>query len=230
MNILAFETATPSGGVALMRGERLCAVAAINAARQHSGQCLDLATRLLASEGIGFADVDAFAAGRGPGSFTGVRIAMTIAKTLAWAGGKKLVGVCSMQAMAANALSGEECDAVLVLLDARRGEFYGALYEGGAEGWRQTLVAPFCCPPERLQDHLSGHLDRRIVACGEGAMLPGFRGWADAMENFRPARADRRFANPATVALLGRDMALAGEFMSPETAAPIYLREPLERP
>lgn len=231
MNILAFDTSTPSGGVALVRGGRLSGVACINTARRHSAECLDLAMRLLDAEGMAPRDVDAFGVARGPGSFTGVRIAMTLAKTLAWSLGKPLVTVSTTQAMAAHASSGEQADCTLVLLDARRGEVYAALYAGGAEGWRTELVAPFACPPAALAGRLDAPSRGRLLACGEGALLPAtFAHSPDSWKGVVLARADRRFASPATVALLAHEAALRGEFADPATATPLYLREPLEKP
>ncbi len=231
MNILAFDTSTPSGGVALMRAGRLSGVACLNTARRHSAECLDLAMRLLDAEGMAPGDVDVFGVARGPGSFTGVRIAMTLAKTLAWSLGKPLATVCTMRAMAANASSGEQAEATLVLLDARRGELYAALYGGGAEGWRTELVAPFACPPGALRARLGPALRGRILACGEGAILTTtFPSDVEPWGGVVLARVDRRFASPATVALLAHEAALRGEFTDPAAAVPVYLREPLEKP
>ncbi len=228
MNILAFDTATPSGGAALIRDERLCGVIAINAARQHSAECLDLASRLLEMEGIAWDDIDVFASGRGPGSFTGVRIAMTLAKTLAFSRGKRLVTVCSMQAMAAHASCGEQCDATLVLLDARRGELYAGLYGAGPDGWRQVIIPPACVSPESLPTFLGEHASRRLLACGEGALVPGaLPSDSTPWGRVTLARPDRRFASPATIALLARDAAVRGEFVEVESAVPVYLRAPL---
>jgi len=228
MNILAFDTATPSGGAALMRGGRLCGVIAINAARQHSAECLDLAARLLEAEGITWETIDVFASGRGPGSFTGVRIAMTLAKTLAYSKGRRLVTVCSMQAMAAQASAGEDHDATLVLLDARRGELYAGLYGAGPQGWSEVIIPPACVAPDSLPEFLGEHVKRRMLACGEGALVDGVLATLGTVSaNVSLAREDRRFASPASVALLAYEAARRGDFVEVESAVPVYLRAPL---
>lgn len=217
MNLIAFETATPSGGVALLRDGRLAACSLIGAQRAHSRLCLDLANRMLATEGLAWKDVDVLAASHGPGSFTGVRVALTLAKSLAFALAKPLVTVGSLDALALNAVDGDR--PVAAVMDARRGEVYAAVFRPRGDGLH-PLGEPFVAAPEGLADALAARCAEPGILCGEGAAalahLPA--GWA-------LARGDRMRANPAATAWLAREKALHAEWADVAGAAPIYLRE-----
>ncbi|MDX2175412.1 MAG: tRNA (adenosine(37)-N6)-threonylcarbamoyltransferase complex dimerization subunit type 1 TsaB [Candidatus Sumerlaeia bacterium] len=220
MNLLAFETATPSGGVALLRGGRLAGCLAIRAMRHHSRLVLDLARQLLEVEGLGWGDIDVFAASHGPGSFTGVRISLTHAKAFAFATGKRLVTVDTFAVMASGARDGSA--PVLALLDARRGEVYGALF--GPDG-REPLSPPFCAAPDAVAAHLGGFAAGPLIACGEGALVEGVGG---SLPGMRLASEERRIVSPALTALLASERAARGEWADPASAAPVYLRHPIE--
>ena len=93
----------------------------------HSLRAMPAIEELFAKVGIAPTDIDAIAVSEGPGSYTGVRIGVTIAKTLAWTLGKPLIGVSSLKVLAANGLcilNGLICP----LVDARRGNVYAGAY------------------------------------------------------------------------------------------------------
>ena len=92
-------------------------------------------------------DLDAIAVGVGPGTFTGLRIGIATARALASANGLPLRRVSSLAALAA----GIDAPLRLPLIDARRGELFGALYEGDARLW-----PPFAAPPEELVERAAG--------------------------------------------------------------------------
>ncbi|MCC7236042.1 MAG: tRNA (adenosine(37)-N6)-threonylcarbamoyltransferase complex dimerization subunit type 1 TsaB [Bryobacterales bacterium] len=129
--------------------------------------------KLLVRCGVSLGDVDAFAAASGPGSFTGVRVALSAAKGLAEALGRPLFACSNLEAMA---LLGQ-APLRAPLLDARRGEIYGGLYDSGLRALRPELVQPLAawldglpegaeilCPyPERFKE-LSGRAVSRVPA------------------------------------------------------------------
>ena len=145
MRILGLDTATPATAVALMLpgGELLEGRddAAPGGRPQHAKRLLALSARLLEEAGLRFADLDLVAAGRGPGSYTGLRIALATARGIARGADARLVGVSTLRALAEPL--GER--AVAAIIDARRGEAFIAVYRGA-----QTLEAPRVCAPERL--------------------------------------------------------------------------------
>lgn len=123
MKILALETSTEAGSCALYLDgtvlERHCP-----AARPHSETLLPLVRELLGDGELALGDLDAIAFGRGPGAFTGLRVACGVAQGLAAGAGLSLIGIGSLEALAWNAGG----DAVLAVLDARMGEIYCAAF------------------------------------------------------------------------------------------------------
>lgn len=101
--VLALDTATPTLAAALMRGSEALGSVQEPAARNHSAHAVPAVQRLLREAGLRGTELAGIAAGVGPGSYTGVRIAASIAKTLAWTWGVPLVGVSTPEALAAGA-------------------------------------------------------------------------------------------------------------------------------
>ena len=98
--ILAIETATRAGSVALARGTQILSSAEGSAAESHSISLLEAVEDILRQAGAKLSDIDLFAAASGPGSFTGLRIGLATTKALAVCTGKKCVGVSTLAAIA----------------------------------------------------------------------------------------------------------------------------------
>jgi tRNA threonylcarbamoyladenosine biosynthesis protein TsaB len=131
--ILAIDTTTEYGSLALVRGGELLEETLLHAPGSFSSVLYEELERLLQRHGLKLGDVDCFAAASGPGTFTGVRVGLACVMGLAEAMGRPAAAVSNLQALArfgAARLRG-------VALDARRGDIYGAVY-----GERGTLVAP----------------------------------------------------------------------------------------
>lgn len=133
--LLAMDTSTSSMTVALLDGERLIAESGSIAVRNHSMYLVPSMLDMLESVQISLQDIDGIGVGRGPGSYTGVRIGASVAKTLAWTLGVPLIGVSSLEAMALGgvrslAAQDPSPDPVLAvpMIDARRGRVYTGLY------------------------------------------------------------------------------------------------------
>lgn len=128
--VLAFDTSTEQIALALgaRDGDRVPILAAHDfaAPRAALGALLPAVRDLLASQNLGFSDLDGIVVGRGPGSFTGVRIGVATAKGLAHGAGLPLYGVCTLDAVAW--ALGDASGLLGVLGDAMRGEVYPALY------------------------------------------------------------------------------------------------------
>lgn len=127
---LALETSTALGGIALGRGDTLIAECALAVHATHSETVLDEVDRMLARARVGAGDIERVIVGAGPGSFTGVRIAASLAKGWCHATSVPLFAYSSLRAVAAVA----GCDRVCALFDARRGEVYGAAFADGPLG------------------------------------------------------------------------------------------------
>jgi len=145
--VLALDTSTAALCVAVASGGRVLADARSIVERSHSVLAVPMVKDVLASAGVMRDQLGGIAVGLGPGSYTGVRIAVTIAKTLAWAWGVPLAGVSSLEALALGAAApesaadGERPVWIAPLMDARRGQVYTALFaSGGAGGWRRIAA------------------------------------------------------------------------------------------
>lgn len=130
---LAMDTSTASLTIAVMQGESVLGAVSSHAERNHSIYLLPMIEQLLQSLGMTPRDLNGIAVGRGPGSYTGVRIAITVAKTFAWSLGLPLTGVSSLEALAYSGWldlsgSGNSPTWFIPLMDARRGQVYTSLY------------------------------------------------------------------------------------------------------
>jgi len=165
VNLLGFDTSTAATAVCVERadGEAFELVpepADLEQRPAHGAELLPAAARLLAEAGLGWGDLDGVAVGVGPGAFTGLRIGVATARSLALARELELRPVSSLAALA-EGIGGPQR---LPVIDARRGEVFAALFEEGAE--RLEAAA---WPPQRLAAELAeGGLSPR--AAGDGAL------------------------------------------------------------
>ena len=221
MNILAIETATDACSCALEHSGTTAARHAVEP-RRHTELLLPMIDSVLAEAGIGFRSLDAIAFGRGPGSFTGLRIACAVAQGLGFGADRPLVAVSTLQVVAAGMRRSRGADRVLVALDARMGE----VYWGGFE-WDGAAMAPAfeeaVAPPHAV------HVPDAGVWAGAGS------GWAvhrEALGGRLAGRLEDRqdmidaARLPEAIDMLAPARAAfeAGLFVRPEDAAPVYLR------
>lgn len=130
MNYLAIDTSTMISTVTVADDKEILGDFNVNQAKTHSESLVPMIESLLRLLGMTVKDIDKFVIAEGPGSFTGLRIGMTIAKTLAQVENKDLLTVSTLKAMAAGSTSNR---VKLVLLDARSTRVYGALYDENLE-------------------------------------------------------------------------------------------------
>ena len=146
--LIAFDTATERMTVALRRGDRVVAHEGEGGARS-SATLLPAILALLGEAGIAPADLDAVAFGRGPGAFTGLRTACSVAQGLAFGAGKRVLPIDSLLAVAEDARGDATTLRVWALIDARMDQIYAARYDHDAGRWT-TRVAPFLTDCESL--------------------------------------------------------------------------------
>ena len=164
MTFLALDTSGTFCVLALAEDDgNIRAVSLFESKRSLSRRLLGEVDGLLTRNGLTLADMTAFAVGLGPGSFTGVRVGVTTAKTLAQVLEKPLVGVGTLDAYA-EALSGLG-GVVLPVLPSRRGEVYAAVYENGV-----CTQAPFAAAYEAIAER------ENITLCGDTRLIANWRG------------------------------------------------------
>lgn len=174
-----------------------------------------MVTGLLRQSGLVLRDLDGIAFGRGPGSFTGLRIACGVAQGLALGAGLPVLGVSTLEAMAEEAGAAR----VVTCLDARMNEVYAAVWRRADQGWLAEAEAVVCPPAAAPLPTTGGFL-----GCGSGfAAYPDILAahYGDRLAEIRPqviphARAVARLAVPRFA---------AGQGVPPELAEPFYVRD-----
>lgn len=139
MRILAVDTTTPSGSVALLDNERLLGEFCLESPETHSARLFRAIDALLEAAGLGVGEVDGFAVASGPGSFTGIRIGLGAVKSLAFASGKPVAPVSTLLALAMKPAA-EGARLVCPLLDAKKEEIYAALFERRRAGLEELIA------------------------------------------------------------------------------------------
>jgi tRNA threonylcarbamoyladenosine biosynthesis protein TsaB len=176
VTLLSFDTSTASLAAAIVRDGIVMDSVVTFTERNHSVKIITIIKELLARNGLQAGHLDAIAVGQGPGSYTGVRIAVTAAKTLAWAWNKPLIGVSSLEALAFGAwnslqLANEDMATdrdtwVIPLMDARRGQVYTSRYAAGHPGKWDTVnkdgIRMIADWAERLEEEAT--LDTQVAA------------------------------------------------------------------
>ena len=217
MNVLAIESSGPVGSAAACRDDEVLAEEPLGAGIERGRLLVPLVDRIVQQAGWDKrADLDLIAVSQGPGSFTGLRVGLMCAKTLAAFSETPLVGVCSFDAMAHNAPA--EYERILTALDARRGDVYAAGYERTGDGMTR-VHDPAVMTPEQA----AASLGRPFVVLGD-ALVP----YADVLCPAGCASTDEALwrIEASVVARLGRRAFEAGRRDDPLALQPIYLRLP----
>ena len=153
MKILAVDTATESCSVGIVDDGFLAAELTIASSQTHSKHLMEMIWMAVNMSALRVSDLDGFAVTRGPGSFTGLRIGMSTIKGLAAASGKPVVGVSSLEALAAQAGNSEN-HLICPLLDARKKEVYFSRYRFES-GVLKKQIAEQVLPPDRAFDDIA---------------------------------------------------------------------------
>ena len=152
--ILALDTATEACSAALLNQQQIDARFEI-APRDHTQRILPLVQELLQAQQLALDALDALAFGRGPGSFTGVRIGIGIAQGLALGANLPMIGVSSLATMAQGAWRLTGATRVLAAIDARMGEVYWAEYQRDEQGEWQGAESEAVLKPEAAQARIA---------------------------------------------------------------------------
>jgi len=211
VHLLAVDTSSAQVSAALVHiapdGEATAAsVRQLVAPNRHGELLAQLVHDVLAEARVRLSDVGAMAAGLGPGPFTGLRVGVVTAATIADACAIPAYGVCSLDALARRHDEGR----VLVCSDARRRQVYWARYDGG-----RRVDGPEIGYPAQLATDMAGQVDRTV---GAGALLH-----RDAFAGVHSVE-DHPYPSAVDVAALCSQRALAGA--PSEVLEPLYLRRP----
>ena len=222
MRVLALDTSTESCSVALLLDGEVRLRAEITE-RGHAELVLPMVDALLAEAGLALGDLDGIAFGRGPGAFTGLRIAAGVVQGLAFGADLKVAPVSSLAAVAAQ-VPAPPGAVVLVCNDARMGEVYWGVFRLEADGIVCALGPESVSAPSHvgeggpIANHAAGNALLRHPVLAERLAAQGLQLHAGLLP-----RAD-------AVARLGAPVLAAGEGLAADQALPVYVRDDVARP
>ncbi len=218
MKLLAIDTTEDACSAALLIDSEVAERFEI-APRRHSEILLPMMDGLLSAAGLRLRDLDALAFARGPGSFTGVRIAVSVAQGAAFGAQLPVVPVSSLQALAQGVRREHAAGAVLSALDARMQEVYWGGYRADAMGIMRTVIAECVSEPEQ------------VPPPGDGEWVAAGSGWAAFSEPLarRCGGVSAMFRSVSVhaqdVASVGAALFAEGAAVPAELAQPVYLRD-----
>ena len=228
LNILCIDSSTEACSVALSTNNKTIFQRFMLAPREHTQKILPTIDEVIKEAQLTLSDVDIIAYGQGPGSFTGVRIGISIAQGLAFGLDKKMVGISTLQAMAQQAyvetkLNDQICNSVYAAIDARMGEVYFAHYIN-INGVMQLQGEEKVITPEALiefqqKDGISNIKESMLVGTGWSAYpeLLDFYKEGVVSDILYP---NAMYMLEAAALLIDKNAAVA-----PEQAIPVYLRD-----
>ena len=213
--ILALDTATEACSAALYVQGDITSRCLVDP-RGHARNLLPMIEVLLSEAGLKLQQLDAIAFGRGPGSFTGLRIAAGITQGLAFAAGLPVIPVSTLAILA----QGADNDAVLAAIDARMHEAYWAAFSRDRDGVMQPVVEEAVCPPDQ------------VTCPGRGewqARGSGWKAYGDALNNHCTGRIvqyePEALPHAADMIPLALQLYRQGRSVSAGQAVPVYLRD-----
>jgi tRNA threonylcarbamoyladenosine biosynthesis protein TsaB len=224
VKILALDTATEACSVALGIGDRSIE-RYMELERGHAEQILPMIDAVLAEGGLALTQLDAIAFGRGPGGFTGVRLAASVTQGLAFGAGLGVVPISDLAAVAQRVVQLDpEARHVLVVNDARMREVYWAEFDP-AHGLR-PLTAEQVTPSAQVMFSAPARVP--WVAAGRGLTA-----WPELAQRAQVAGATLRpdlLPRAAEILALARSCVAAGQILEPDAALPVYVRDRVAEP
>ncbi|MDA0130815.1 tRNA (adenosine(37)-N6)-threonylcarbamoyltransferase complex dimerization subunit type 1 TsaB [Vibrio harveyi] len=218
--ILAIDTATENCSVALLVNDRVISRSEV-APRDHTKKVLPMVDEVLKEAGLTLQDLDALAFGRGPGSFTGVRIGIGIAQGLAFGADLPMIGVSTLAAMAQASYRLHGATDVAVAIDARMGEVYWARYTRQENGEWAGVDAECVIPPARLAEEAQAD-DKTWTKAGTG--------WDAYQEDLGKlplnlTSGDVLYPDSQDIVILAEQELKKGNTVPVEESSPVYLRD-----
>ena len=217
---VAIETSGRVGSIAIVRDGAVVTEEQFPHGLQHAAQIVPIIDRLTRARGWSPRDVEELYISIGPGSFTGLRISVTLAKTMALATGVKLVAVPTGRVLAENAPP--DARHLVILLDAKRDQIFTARFERGDDdgAWLEREPAHLDALPAVL-----ARAPRPVHLLGEG--IPYHEKFLPKDDPAVTVTApDCWRARASVVAKIGAEMSTRNEFTDPFVLAPIYIRRP----
>jgi tRNA threonylcarbamoyladenosine biosynthesis protein TsaB len=221
--VLALDTTTRAGSVAVLRGQVVLALIEGDATRTHGERLPGELEAALARGGVALREVDLLAVASGPGAFTGLRIGLAAMQGLAMVAGKPVVGISALDALADAVWHDDAMVSRLATwMDAQRGEVFAAWYDRTAAAESSTRTEPIVGSPGAVLATMPFAEHEKVTFVGDGALryratIAEARGSCARVFDHVPPLA------PA-VARLGQRLAAAGGAGPPHALQPLYVR------
>lgn len=219
MILLALDTTTFAGSVALLENTKLLAEVDIDSAKTYSERLLPAVDFILNTNGLSLKDMDGFALAAGPGSFTGIRIGLSTVKSFSYASGKPIAPVSTLKALAWK-LRHPQSHLLCPLLDAKKGEIFAALFESKGGKFKE-IVPQGSYLPDRFFSLLPSH--RIVFFIGNG--VDAYR---DKIFEYFKDKARFPSRSPFVafeVGRLGYELLKEGKGLSFQEVKPFYFRK-----
>lgn len=222
MKFLALDTSTEACSVALALDGQILALDEV-CPQQHSKRILPMVQQLLADAGVSLHQLDGIIFGRGPGSFTGVRIGVSVAQGLAFGADLPVFGVSTLAAMAQAAAIQQNATEVIAAIDARMAEVYIAAFTLDEAGLMQAITPEIAAKPAALPEVLTS-LSFTSQVLGVGT---GWQTYPQALQQLAPALIAEAILYPSAQFMLPFASRAWQQqlFVSAELAEPVYVRD-----
>lgn len=219
MYILGIETATTTGGAAIVTEDAVIALSVLNIEVTYSERLMPTIDRVVRDAGLTLPEIGGFAVSIGPGSFTGLRVGLSTVKGLALATGKPVAAVPTLEALAWNLPY--SAYPVCPMMDARKSQVYSAIYR-----FDGSHLLPVMTESALSLDDLTRSVSGPTVFTGEASVLyrAELRALLGERALFAPAACC--FPSAATVAQLGLALIKSGLTAEPDALVPHYIRRP----
>ena len=219
MKLLALDTATEACSVALAHDDRIHS-RHVEAPREHGDRLLGMIDELLVEAGLARGDLELLAFGRGPGAFTGVRIATGVAQGIGYALNLPLAPISTLATLAQGAARTHGAERVIAAIDARMGEIYFGNFALDENGVMQPTSPERVCVPAAFEPPPGAGW----TGCGTGWETYGDILSARCGEVLASSLG-RRLPDAVDMVALARDAVRRGALVKPAEATPIYLRD-----
>jgi tRNA threonylcarbamoyladenosine biosynthesis protein TsaB len=224
-NILALDTSTEACSCALSLNGVVAEDFQI-CPRLHAQRILPMIHALMAKHDLAFSGIDAIAFGRGPGSFTGLRIAAGVTQGLAFAAEIPVIPVSTLAAIAMEVRQTRAVSHVLSCLDARIDEIYWGLFGFDERGLPVLLEPEVLCKPEEMKSTVIGHLTA-VSAGGNGLQFSAR--FPNVIQSRIHDSSDELLPRAGQVAKIASGLWDKSIFISADEISPVYLREQVTR-
>ncbi|POC45303.1 tRNA (adenosine(37)-N6)-threonylcarbamoyltransferase complex dimerization subunit type 1 TsaB [Vibrio vulnificus] len=218
--ILAIDTATENCSVALLVGDQVFSRSEV-APRDHTKKVLPMVEEVLQQAGLKLTDLDALAFGRGPGSFTGVRIGIGIAQGLAFGADLPMIGISTLAAMAQGSFRVHGATLVVTAIDARMDEVYWGRYQRQQDGSWLAVDAECVIPPAQLAQNITAD-QQSWTSAGTG-----WDAYAESLANLplNIEAGEVLYPDAQDIVVLAKYELAGGNTVAVEESSPVYLRD-----